>query len=446
MPVVKLTDRLIATYHAEPGQRIELRDALVPGLVMRLGRIKRLWTLVYQRDGQRRRYVFGNYPAIGLADARDQARALLRRVDAGDDPAAGTARTDAAEDQEDRPSMVTVADLIVLYLIDARLRKKSWRQDDSRAALHLVPAWGDKTPAEVTQTDMLGLMQSLRARGLTREPDLVRLLVSAIWRFGRSVVRPDGTRFCAGSPAADIEAAKPVTRDRVLTDAELASVWRACERFGRPEYGAIVQLLILTGQRRDEVAEMTAAELAVVDWPQLGFAGTVWTLPGRRTKNGRDHVVPLPALAKGIVDAWRPAAGGLLFPVDGRDGRPVPFSAWSNTKRNLDGMASAEMAKAAGAASAAALTRWTLHDLRRTVSTNLARLGVPPHLDDHVFNHVGGTRAGVRAVYNRYQYVREAAEALAAWEGRLRGLLGEAVRLCVPTAPETSRVLRPSSQ
>ena len=423
MPPVRLTDRLIASHRVAPGDRVDLWDDLVSGLVVRIGGRRRVWYIVYRAAGRKRRYRFAAYPAVGLAKARELARGLLERVARGDDPASDVAtaeRVPAAD--EDAPSEERVADLVVLYLVNASGRKKSWREDDRRAAKHILPAWQDMVPDDVTQTHMLTLMQQLRARGAAREPDSVRLLVSAIWRFGRQYVRRDGTRFCAGNPAADIDGAPAVVGDRVLTDPELAAVWRAAGRFRRREYGAIVRLLILTGQRRGEVAGMTAAELSDVEWPDLGYVGRLWTLPGPRTKNGLEHLVPLTDSARRLVDAWRPA-GGLVFPVAGRRGRPAPFSAWSKTKEAFDRVASIEMGKVVGAEAAVAIPDWTLHDLRRTVSTNMARLGVPPHIDDRVFNHVSGSSVGVRSVYNHYQYLKERAEALAAWEASLLAIV-----------------------
>jgi integrase len=180
------------------------------------------------------------------------------------------------------------------------------------------------------------------------------------------------------------------SRDRVLTDLEIAAIWRAC---GDDDYGRIVRLLILTGQRRDEVGGMARSEIDLL--------ARKWTIPGERTKNGRTHEVPLSNEAIAILEAGIAAAGEreLLFGE-----RPTtPFSGWSKAKARLDRRVEA--------------APWTLHDLRRTTATRMAELGVLPHIIEAALNHVSGHRAGVAGIYNRASYTAEIARALDAWAG-----------------------------
>ena len=200
----------------------------------------------------------------------------------------------------------------------------------------------------------------------------------------------------AGNPVAGTNRpAEPKSRSRVLADAELAAIWRACRD---DAYGRIVRLLMLTGQRRDEVGGMRWSEIE----------GERWTLPAERTKNRREHVIPLPASALALLADW-PRRSGREY-VFGNVGRG--YSGWWKAKAALDGRC--------GVAS------WRVHDLRRTVATVMAdRLGVLPHIVEAVLNHVG-SRAGVAGVYNRARYEAEMREALTRWAEHVAGIVADA--------------------
>jgi integrase len=181
------------------------------------------------------------------------------------------------------------------------------------------------------------------------------------------------------------EQAKP--RKRVLTDAELAAVWTKAPA---NDYGRIVRLLALTAQRRDEIASLQWSELKDLDDAKLARI----ELPGERTKNGRDHVVPLSVEAVAILKGCIPRKGRSLVFGEGEG----PFSGWSAAKRALD--------KAAG------VKGWVLHDLRRTGATRMGDSGVQPHVIEAVLNHVSGHKAGVAGVYNWAAYEPEKRAAL----------------------------------
>ena len=173
-------------------------------------------------------------------------------------------------------------------------------------------------------------------------------------------------------------------RDRVLTDAELAAIWKATPD---SDYGRVVRLLMLTGQRRDEIASLR--------WSEIDIDGKLIMLPGERTKNHRPHTVPLSAAALAIVEATpRRAERDHLF-GEGKGG----YSGWSKAKAALDGVAKLRAA-------------WTLHDLRRTAATRMADSGVQPHIIEAVLNHVSGHKGGVAGIYNRAAYEPEKRAAL----------------------------------
>jgi integrase len=184
------------------------------------------------------------------------------------------------------------------------------------------------------------------------------------------------------NPATDLpKPGKEVRRDRVLTDAELKKVWKAGEGFGWP-YGPALQLLILTGARRAEIAELK--------WGEVN--GETIELAGARTKNGEPHSIPLSEPAKQILKTI-PRVNDCEYVF----GKPLRSGAWSNVKTKF------------GSAD------WRIHDIRRTVATGMNELGVEPHIVEAILNHLSGSRAGVAGIYNRAKYAPAKRAALDAW-------------------------------
>ena len=183
----------------------------------------------------------------------------------------------------------------------------------------------------------------------------------------------------------------------MLTDHELVAIWDA---LGTTNYGDIVRLLALTGQRRDEIGGLR--------WSEVNLDKAVISLPSERTKNGKPHDIPLSAAALDILKN-RPRLAGREY-VFGANG----FAGWSNCKRELD-------ARIAGKN---AIPAWRLHDLRRTLSTRMHdELGIAPHIVEAVLNHVSGHKGGVAGVYNRAAYAKEKAIALARWAEHLMAIV-----------------------
>jgi integrase len=188
---------------------------------------------------------------------------------------------------------------------------------------------------------------------------------------------------------------KEVARDRVLDDKELARVILAARKMGGA-YGGIVELLALTGQRREEAAGLT--------WQELNLEQRVWTIPKSRTKNSKIHLVHLSEQSMAVLKRAAPQ-GPLVFSKLGTK----PFQEFSRAKRVLD-----EFSGVSG---------WRLHDLRRTCVSGMARLGVAPHVADKILNHQAGTISGVAAVYQRHEFLVERQKALDVWGAHLGKLL-----------------------
>jgi integrase len=188
----------------------------------------------------------------------------------------------------------------------------------------------------------------------------------------------------------------PRSRDRVLTNSEIKAFWQAAS-LERSEFAAVLKLLLLLGQRLGEVRGMRCKELSE--------DGETWTIPSERTKNRRTHVVPLPPLARQIIDAG--GSGEFVFSTTGGR-RPVAIG--SRIKERLD----TRMKTSAP---------WREHDLRRTCATGIAELGVQPHIVEAILNHVSGHRAGVAGIYNRAAYAAEKKAALELWAAHVERIV-----------------------
>jgi len=181
----------------------------------------------------------------------------------------------------------------------------------------------------------------------------------------------------------------------------------ACDRIGWP-FGPLGQLLLLTGQRRDELAHAT--------WSEFDLDKEPWTLPGERTKNGRGHIVHLSALAiETLAKLPRIASKkGWVF-TTGLGGGDTSVSGFGRGRERI----AAAMTKASGEA----VAPFTLHDLRRSTATGMAALGIAPHVVDKILNHSSGKIAGVAKIYNRFEYLSERKTALEAWARHVESLI-----------------------
>jgi integrase len=197
------------------------------------------------------------------------------------------------------------------------------------------------------------------------------------------------------NPFQRLPIAPVVRRDRVLSADEIRRIWAATK--GSGAFNAITRALLLTGQRREEVSGL--------GWAEIDEDLSAWTLPAIRAKNGKPHFIFLSTQMKALLRAQPRLKGtDLVFP-----GERGSFSGWSKSKARLD--------RRSGVAG------WSLHDLRRTVATQMGELGVAPHVVEAVLNHASGHRAGVAGVYNRARYANETRQALAAWGAHVEALV-----------------------
>ena len=333
---MRLTTKGVET--ARPADvRREIPDAYMRGLYLIVQPTgSKSWAVRGRLGGKPIKHTIGRYPAFGLKEARDAAAKVLRGVSEGRGPV--SARVE------------TVAQGVEQFL--AR-HCKNYRQSTLYAARHwlrhyVVGAWGGRRLDGITRADIRTLLASIEG------PVAANRVHSIVSTFFKWCVAND---LLSGSPAANLAAPnKETSRERVLTDAELRRVWQAAEAIGFP-YGTILQLLILTGQRRGEVAGMM--------WSELDLEAATWSLPRERVKNNRRHEVPLSHQALAILkQVPRIGASGEartasrhVFSLNGTG----PYSGFKR-KARLD-----QLAEVHG---------WTVHDLRRTVATGLQRLGI----------------------------------------------------------------------
>ena len=389
-------------------------DAALPGFGLRAyASGRRQWIAQYRDgNGRTRRADFGNAGRLmgGKADdatveldaAREAARKLLSKVELGADP--------QAEKKAARKA-VRVGTLVDAYLADAKTRLKSRSYEGVERHLKAKARPIHKNAAsEIGRAEVVKLLAGIMKDNGPVTANRVRSSLSAMWVWGLRTGMVDGENPVVHVPKPGVEA----PRDRVLSDPELALIWQCTG--GEHDHDRIVRLLMLTGARREEVAGMTASEIE----------GPLWTLPRARSKNNLPHEVPLAPLALAQLPEARDGRG-LLF-GEGEGG----FSGWSRCKERLD----RRMGKALREAFVTAHGReqkpdevvapgWTLHDLRRTLSTWLNENGTEPHVVEAVLNHVSGaSKRGVAGVYNKAQYREPKRAALTRWEAHVRVLAG----------------------
>jgi integrase len=442
MATLKLTDGLVEAI--EPAEAdIYLWDSALSRFGVRVTRAgARIYLVQYRpktaagEPPKTRRITIGQHDGDlwNVTKARAAARKLLAVVDLGGDPFAEREAEREAKHQAElakgrdaeRGEKETFAALAELFIKRKAKTNRSWAETERLLRFGLEPAkpgkrrsghrtgpdaapgpmkaWGQRHISEIRRADVAELIESISERS----PAVARSTYAALRPLFDWCVQRDLIEY---SPCEKLTAPpRPKARDRVMSDQELRLVWLASERLAYP-FGPVVQLLMLTGQRRAEVAGMARAE---VDLDEAR-----WRIPAERAKNGQAHEIDLSAPALEILQKIA-NTGPLFFPARG-EGAVRGFSA---TKRRLDEL----MQEVAGELRAdgediAAVKPWRIHDLRRTAATGMAALAFPPHIVERVLNHVSGTQGGLVGVYQRHEYRAERKAALTAWGARVAAIV-----------------------
>jgi len=370
----------------------------------------RTYLCQYTLNHQKWRMPLGSCSALSLSKAREAAAAVMGDVAKGRNPAAERKEAAAAEWAKRVRGRLTLA---VLFQDWARLhlihRRPRYAAEAVRALRHGFSKHLDRPAEDLDRAAVVQALDSLsrprkeKGKSSIRHGTAIAGRTAAYGRACFAWAMKRGT--LPSNPFAELPMSAIINkRDRVLRDEEAGAIWRAAGKAPLP-YGAIVRLLMLTGQRREEVAGMT--------WTELSEDLTTWTIPAARTKNGIPHLVPLSPPARELLHALPSEGPGdvrgarqlaklaLVFPGE----RGTPFSGWSKAKSALD--------------IASGVSGWWLHDLRRTLATGLQRLGVRLEVTEAVLNHLSGSRAGVVGIYQRHDWAEEKRAALDAWSGHL---------------------------
>jgi len=416
---MKLTVLNVESWKSAPTrQEILDRDGLY--LVVQPSGVKS-WALRYRRksDGKAVKHTIGTYPAFSLKAARSEATRLRAEIERGSDPHGDKVvkrRRSATVDD-------TFESVTRRYIIDYQFRsKRSWewtarllglvvdteakaepkqcpplviirdgsKDQRGRRRVSLVDRWGARRIGDITDADIIDMLDQV-SRHAPIAANRLHAVLSAMFVWAKD------KRLVSSNPCTGLRRpAHENARDRVLSDKELRAVWLAAGELGHP-YAGIVRLLILTGQRRNEIADLR--------WSEIDLEQRAIHLPASRTKNGRAHNVPLsPAALAIIAGLRRQIEADFVFTV-----RRKPTTGFSRMKERIN--------------EKSGVTDWTLHDLRRTVASGLQRLGVRLEVTEAVLNHRGGSVAGIVGVYQRHDYADEKRDALACWADHVDALV-----------------------
>lgn len=401
-----LTARAVELAKPLPGRRQEIPDGVVAGLYLIVQPTgAKSWALRYRNaEGKSRKLTLSYVGRIDdLVSARNAARAALDQLAAGRDPA--TEKRRQREEPDDAP--VTVRDVFDSFLTrHAKKKQRAWRETERVFLKDVLPVLGDKPIADLRKRHLLDLLDEIADRPA---PALASRVYDHLRKFLRWAV---GREFITVSPLAGVDAPeKPAARERVLTEDEIRAFLWAIRRQGLA-FRTISLLLLYTGQRRSEVAEMGIGEVA--------HNQALWVLPADRVKNKQEHYVHLAETPLSLftgAQALRRPESSFVFPSERSDKKA--FSGFGRCKNRLDAdmllFLRKQAERAGGDPEQIALPDWRLHDLRRTTVSGMAALGTPVHIAERVINHISGTFRGITSVYQRYEFNAEREKALTDW-------------------------------
>jgi integrase len=389
---MRLTDRTVTnnTPKLSQGKTDEIIfDDVISGFGVRLRKGgSRVWIYQYHLDGTKR-MTLGPVSKIGATKARELVEEAAAKVALGHDP--------AAEKQEAQAHKETLGEAVTAYLkVKAReLKPRTYVEterylDETAKSLHGRPL------AAIEQKEIADLLNKIAEESGEATANRFRANLNALyaWAAGEGKV--------TANPVAFTKKRKEQSRKRKLNRDELVAVWNALPD---SDYGKIVKLLMLTGQRRNEIGGLR--------WSEIDLDKGEINLPAERTKNGLPHMVPISKTVRAILTAQsRMAERDHVFGRGDGDG----FNGWSASKAALDD-------------SLPKMDPWTLHDLRRTCATGMGELGVAPHIVELVLNHQSGHKGGIAGVYNHAVNGKERRAVLDQWDKHVMALIAAKPKL-----------------
>ena len=379
-----LTHRFCEAVKAKNG-RVEISDSHLKSwnLILRVTpQGAKTWCVQFRLGGKRQRITLGAFPSTSLERARAKSLKIGALVDDGIDP--------IAHERQAKLDALTFEDAAREYLVHCRERAKlkSWRQKQRLFEKWVLPRLGTLPLSELDRGKVLELLDDLEEEGLTVQ---VNRVLSQIKAFLFWVV--EDREYLLVNPIASLHSRrkrfKETPRERTLSNGELRDLWEATHGLPEPSR-SFIRVLMLTGQRRDEVRLM--------EWSEIDLEKSKWLISARRTKNKRDHLVPLSAHVVSILSDL-PRKSGYVFSVKGSK----PYTGHRRLKAILD--------RESG------VTGWVFHDLRRTFRTGLSALRIQPDIRRRCMNHATGT--SLDGVYDQHDFVDEKRQAFEAWADHL---------------------------
>jgi integrase len=394
--MAKLTTKFIENVKPAVHRR-EIPDSGCRGLylvVQPTGR--KAWAVRYRHQGVPRKLTLDS--ALSLAAARQAATAALRELERGNDPAALKFDAEAKAEKAAADRAGDTVDNLAARFIEQHAKKKT-RQNSWRQALHVfddivLPVWRGRVVHDIARRDIRELVERVAEdRPVMANRTLAHLSKFFAWLCQRDVIPASP---CVGV----VRPAEEKARERVLDDAEIRRLWLACDAIGGPA-GSCIKLLLLTGQRRGEIAHLKWSEVK----------GNTIELPAERMKAKQAHVVPLSTQAAAII-ASMPRIGDYVFGAS-------PITGFHRIKHRLD----AHMGDT---------KPWVVHDLRRTCASGMAKIGIQVPTIEKTLAHRSGTFRGVVGTYQRHTFVPEMSAALQRWADHVAHVVGGRPASVVP--------------
>ena len=370
--MARLTDSRVAAIRPPADGQAEHPDELITGLRLRVGAGgRKAWIVRTRAHGKAINKTLGSYPILSLGKAREEAKKLLVEIATSGAPRA----------------QHTFGELVDHWIAHVAVpNNRSWQLQKRRLEIHVLPAWRGRKLDSIRRADVRELVEGIEG---DVAPNRALTLIRTLFRYAMS------RDWIEASPAEAISKPKAETsRDRVLDMEELRRVYEAADLLGYP-FGGYIKALVLTGQRRTEVASMR--------WADIDLEAGTWTMPASASKSGRAHMVPLSAVAVAILKA-APQIGPYVWTHDGES----YVQGYAKAKSRLDVFLSGK---------GDPLAPWVFHDLRRSMATHMVRLGVPELVVGRVLNHAVQGVTG--KVYALHSYAAEKRHALDAWSAEV---------------------------
>jgi len=397
MATKRLTAAMVERISPPAKGQVEYWDRSMPGFGCRVSyKGRKAWVVLTRLHGKLIRVTIGEWPIMSLADAHKKAAEVKRMAKAGDDPREQRQQEQAEAAEARELTFAVMADRFIERYAKPKLRPRTVEGYEATLKGRLTQAWRSRPIATISRRDVMSLLDSLEAEG---KHGTAKLTLAYLRKFLGWCAERDAIAEVPTDRIRLNGSLKP--RERALSLDELRQVWDAAGKIGGTG-GALVKVLILTGQRRHETGVMRWRDLSDIDG-----ASSLWSIPGDVTKNHRPHDVPLAPTAVAVIRSL-PIIGELVFTTTGS----TPWSGFSKLKRQIDEQTARQVAEDGSEP----VAPWTMHDLRRSLVTGMNDRGIaPPHIIESVVNHVSGHRGGIAGIYNKAVYMDERRRALEAW-------------------------------